>query len=181
MSLNSIQLTSIQVAELYPESLVLTENQTGPIKEDGFQDNSAAILPQATEPLQFLGKNRRKLVILVHYPSDVHLSDQALEFLSAILKACQLTLADVAIVNLARQQPDLIQLVSELAPEILISFGVPQLPAGIPGNITVLTPASLPDFPYMTGPSLDELNQPQDAVKPLKRQLWEGLKSMLGI
>ena len=185
MSLNSIQLSGIQVAELYPESLVLTGESVPGINKSLPEINEPT--PAIKEPaqvngtIQYLGKNQQQLVILVSYPNDVHLSDQSLEFLTAVLKACQLTLADVAILNLARQQADLTRIIQELNPRILIAFGISNLPSEIPDSPEVLSPANVAGLKYMAAPALDELNQTTEAVKPLKRRLWESMKAMLGI
>jgi hypothetical protein len=52
---------------------------------------------------------------------------------------------------------------------------------GLPAGLPVLAPQPVQDLKLMIAPSLEELNQPTEAVKPLKRLLWEGLKTMLGI
>lgn len=168
MSLNTIQLTGAQVADLFSSSLVLTGEET------------AVSLVSSPAAIQFLGKNSRRFVVLVKYPDAVHISDTAFEFLSAVLKACQLNAADIAIVNLAKQNPDLKQLCDELSPAVLLNF-TSIAPAGCPLDLQQLTPTVFANFHYMTAPGLDQLNQPTESVKPLKRQLWEGLKTMLGI
>ncbi|MBL7768291.1 MAG: hypothetical protein JNK20_04930 [Flavipsychrobacter sp.] len=188
MSLNSIRLSQRQVADLYPETLVLTaDNYKGdvPAIQDPIADEPTASRPaspvQPETSIQFLGRNNRNLVILVSYPDILHISESSLEFLSFVLKACQLTLADVAIVNMARQNPDIQQLQRELAPRHLVCFGLPGPVVGLPAGCPILTPQRMQDFQMMIAPALEELNQQTEAVKPLKRQLWEGLKTMLGI
>lgn len=177
MSLNSIRLSQRQIADLYPETLVLTaDNYTG---EESASHPETPVQPEP--PIQFLGRNNRNLVILVSYPDTLHITEPSLEFLSFVLKACQLTLADVAIVNMARQNPDILQLQRELAPRHLVCFGLPDPVVGLPAGSPILTPQRMQDFQMMIAPSLEELNQQTEAVKPLKRQLWEGLKTMLGI
>lgn len=188
MSLNSIRLTQHQVADLYPESLVLTTDIAStkgraedlPVMEEKSGEwENGPIHPEVS--IQFLGKNNRNLAILVFYPDTVHIAEASLEFLSSVLKACQLTLADVAIVNMARQNPGLEQLLKELAPRQMLCFGLPHPVVGLPAGLPVLTPQPILDLKLMIAPSLEELNQQTEAVKPLKRMLWEGLKTMLGI
>jgi anti-anti-sigma regulatory factor len=168
MSLNTLQLTGAQVADLFSSSLVLTGEETA--------------VSQVSTPasIQFLGKNSRRFVVLVQYSDAVHISDAAFEFLGSVLKACQLNAADIAIVNLAKQNPDLKQLSEELSPAVLLNFTT-IVPAGCPSDLPQLSPTLFNTIHYMTAPALDQLNQPTEAVKPLKRQLWEGLKTMLGI
>jgi hypothetical protein len=187
MSLNTIRLSLHHIADLYPESLVLTADTVR--QAEAVQQQEPPAIAEKLEttkthpdkPIEYLGTNNRNLIILVAYPDTVHIADTALEFLSSVLKACQLTVADVAIVNLARQNPGMEQLRKELVPKLVLSFG--QIPpvAGFPQEIPVLTPQLVQGIFYMAGPALEELNQQTEAIKPLKRQLWEGLKTMLGI
>ncbi|KYP16073.1 hypothetical protein [Flavihumibacter sp. CACIAM 22H1] len=185
MSLNSIKLTGTQLAGLYSSSLVLTGDSARPsgafpIAEAPAPGPHPETAPTPPPPIQFLGRNSRRFVVLVHYPEAVHISETAFEFLGSVLKACQLNAADIAIVNLAKQTPDLAQLTEELLPELLLNFtGI--VPAGLPADTPLLSPTRINSVAYMIAPGLDQLNQSSEAVKPLKRQLWEGLKAMLGI
>lgn len=207
MSLNSIQLSPALLTELYSATLVLTDDgpETAGTRARTEQpaaavtDNPPVNGQNTTEPpspapgiqapvsdipapgIQFLGRNSRHFVILVHYPDTVHIDDQAFEFLSSVLKACQLNAADVAIVNLARQSPDFIQIKQELQPAYLVGFGIRQIPDGLPIGMPELVPSLFDNVYCMVAPSLDHLRQNTEAIRPLKRQLWEGLKKMLGI
>lgn len=187
MSLNTIRLSWHQIADLYPESLVLTadiirhpeavQQQEPP----AIAEKQEATKTHSNKPIEYLGTNKRNLIILVAYPDTVHIADTALEFLSSVLKACQLTVADVAIVNMARQNPGMEQFRKELVPKLILSFGHIPPVAGFPQELPVLSPQIEQGIYYMAGPALEELNQQTEAIKPLKRQLWEGLKTMLGI
>jgi len=82
MNLNSIKLPDFIVSEWYKDALVIPP--------------PADASPTACK---FLGSNRRHITVLVHAPGAPFLPDDQLAFLTRILEACRMTLADVAIVN----------------------------------------------------------------------------------
>ena len=67
---------------------------------------SPAFLPETEKVLtdssshKYLGNNQQNILIIVKHNDCVHLPDHELQFLTGILAACKLSLADVAIVNL---------------------------------------------------------------------------------
>src|SRR5688500_110893 len=102
MSLDNLQLPEILIAELYKNNLVA-------LTEDNDSDSTTAI-PVKTElkdHLQYLGDHLKRTCILVNYPNDLYIAESQLTFLANVLKACSLTLADIAIINLAKQQPSI--------------------------------------------------------------------------
>lgn len=179
MQLNEIRLTDELLQALYASSLVVTDHTR--VKQPVIQPVPALENKQpATEPIQFLGKNNRHFVILVNYPNQLHLPDDAFEFLSNVLKACQLNAADVAIVNQSTQLAGLPQIEAQLLPTYLVCFGNQALPAGLQPAAEFF-PAQQGNLKYLLAPELEVLKPNTDAVKPLKRQLWEALKQMLQI
>lgn len=198
MQLNEIRLSDELLQALYTSSLVIPDNTrvkqpvTQPLAEQHALPQEPAQAPrqapvaeqpevrQTAGPIQFLGKNNRKFVVLVHYPDQLHLPDDAFEFLSNVLKACQLNAADVAIVNQASQSARLPDIQAQLSPTFLICFGNNAKPGDLPA-INQLVPGNLGNMKYMLAPELDVLKQNSEAIKPLKKQLWEGLKQMLQI
>ena len=174
MHLNEIQLSNHLLTTLYAHSLVVTDPvpaSMGTLKP--MEDAEIAV-----EKIQFLGKNKDSFVILVNYPDVPHLPDDCLNFLGTVLKACQLNVADVAIVNLARQNMTPALLLAQLSPNIILDFTPAQTMAGLPVT-ELLQPHKTGLFQYLQSPSLETLIQGGDAVKPQKKQLWEGLKQML--
>src|SRR5687768_12630662 len=81
MSLNNIKLTSHLTADLYKHSLI----------EPG-EKNIA-------ERFRFLGSNKKNILIIVHKPDVPFIEDNELQFLSTVLAACKLNIADIAVLN----------------------------------------------------------------------------------
>ena len=174
MHLNDIQLSDHLLTSLYAHTLVVTD----PLPAEPAAREILAPAPAAVEKIQFLGKNNHRFVILVNYPDQLHLPDESFNFLSTVLKACQLNAADVAIVNLAPQNITTEQLLVQLSPNIILDFTASQAMAGLPAA-NLLEPLKTVQYQYLQCPSLDTLVLGGDAVKPQKKQLWEGLKQML--
>src|SRR5690606_16185300 len=88
MSLNEMNLSPYQVAQLYPVSLV------------GQPQSPAAAPAEAAPDWKFLGNNQKAVLVGVSYPDVMNLPDGQLEFLMQLLKACGLSLNDVALINI---------------------------------------------------------------------------------
>jgi hypothetical protein len=160
MHLNDIQLNHYLLNALFGNQLV--------------HSGSRSEMP----PIQFLGKNLRKLVVLVNYATDLHLPDESFQFLSSVLKACDLNAGDIAIINLAHQQVQLPHLLQQLKPLVILDCCGKQQMEDLPVAI-MLQPFTTAAFQYMLVPPLHQLFNGGEAVKPQKKQLWEGLKLML--
>ncbi len=197
MELNNIQLSGELLRALYGHSLVGTEPNDNELPPAAVPEAARQADPPDTVPLpnqaqdqapdknppvatriQFLGNNGRRFTVLVRYPGIPHCPDEAFTFLANLLKACQISVADVAIVNLADQQFSLEQLMDQLAPLLLVSFGDNHLTSQLPPADT-LVPAGGPGFRYLLAPPIEQLNQQTEAVKPLKKQLWAGILQLL--
>lgn len=174
MSFNNVELPGFLVADLYKRHLVedlsAIPNTTKPSEP----------APIVDKPIQFLGKNLKQFIILVCYSNEVHLPEAQLEFLGNILKACQLNLGDVAIVNCNSQEVNSNN-IGQLQPKYLIVFGEePQ----------IRNEFRLPSFfeinnkngvNTINAPKLELLNQNTPDGKVLKGRLWNSLKQLLNI
>ena len=121
MSLDNIQLTPILWQNLYKHAL---------IQEKKIQA-SDPIANANTIP--FLGNNKKMITLLVHDEEAIYLSDASLKFLLGILSACKLSMDDIALVNLSKNNG----ITHDLIPGIgkgSCSYG--QVP--VHGNVTAL-------------------------------------------
>ncbi|MEQ1678153.1 MAG: hypothetical protein ABL876_15715, partial [Chitinophagaceae bacterium] len=100
MDINHIDLNPALVANLYAESLIDTN---AIITEKPVAAPPAESGPSRTDKPETawksLGHNQKNILLIVNNPDVVYLTDNELTFLTGILGACKLTLADVAIVN----------------------------------------------------------------------------------
>ena len=92
------------IASLYKDELVLIDDQKSSNADKS--KNGKAVVTVAQEiqkPISYLGDNQKKVTILLQDNTAVHVADESLQFLTAILAACKLNMGDVAIVNTVHQ------------------------------------------------------------------------------
>jgi len=75
-------------------------------------------------PIKYLGDHLKKIIVLVHDNNAVHLNETDLGLLSSILNACKLTLADIALINIAQQPLALHEMLITLPSQFVISFDI---------------------------------------------------------
>ncbi len=173
MSFNSVQLPDFLIAGLY-KKLLVEEPQNANI-----HSGKEELKMPDSKPLQFLGKNLQHFVILVYYPNEVYLPEIQLDFLGNILKACQLNLGDVAIVN-CYSQPITLEQLQPLHPKHIINFGVEQIAPQLitDEHFSIRTQNSIN---IINTPAFEILNQNTSDGKQLKAKLWGSLKQLLNI
>jgi len=162
MSLNNISLPSRLIADLYQHALV---------------QNTASAVPVKTS-IPFLGKNGKNVLIVVDNPDVPYLPDNELELLTNILSACQLSLADVAIVNRSNQHVTLADdLFEQLKSKQVILFDVAPTAFGLPANTPFYTVVKHKFHQFVTAPSLTAIEKNKEA----KKELWIALKQLFEI
>ena len=139
--------------------------------------------PQAAEPApyKFLGNNRRRITLLVHSPGSGFMPDNQLTFLTKILEACRMTLADVAIVNNAATPVTITALRQQLQPKVVLLFGVEPTAIRLPINFPAFKQLSYDDCTYLSSPALDLLVPNTEDSKLLKSKLWVCLKTLFEV
>ncbi|MEO6720945.1 MAG: hypothetical protein ABIN67_11270 [Ferruginibacter sp.] len=166
MSLDNIQLPPIVIQELFKYSLI--DLQTEQVPE----------VKSAQISFPVLGNNGKNILIIVNSDNAIYLPDDQLNFLLGILSACNLTMDDVAILNIKKsKEVNYKTLAVGLRPEKIFLFGVK------PGQISL--PLDFPDYQiqqfnqqtYLSAPMLSLL---QDD-KAEKTKLWNCLKQVFSI
>lgn len=171
MSLNGINLNNQMLADLYANVLV----QTTPSNTASVTTSTPVPEPQ---PLKFLGKNTRHIVLLVHNQEVPFLTDGELNFLTNILSACKLSLADVAIVNIKGWQPtEVLDRLAPLEPQSILMFGLAPTDVDLPVNFPPFRLQPFGGRTYLHAPTLEELEK----EKALKMNLWNALKTLFNI
>jgi len=161
MSLDNFQIPINLLPELYSNSLVLLDDK---------QPKSISLI---RDNFDFLGGNKKNILILVNVADFVHLSDENLQFLTSVLAACKLSIADVAILNLNRLfQYDEIQLKDFFKPNTIIYFDIDfsNLDTVIPNQLYEVT--TITNINYLRTQSLQVIAENIEA----KKRLWNCLK-----
>jgi hypothetical protein len=161
MSLDNFQIPINLLPELYSNSLVLLDDK---------QPKSISLI---RDNFDFLGGNKKNILILVNVADFVHLSDENLQFLTSVLAACKLSIADVVILNLNRLfQYDEIQLKDFFKPNTIIYFDIDfsNLDTVIPNQLYEVT--TITNINYLRTQSLQVIAENIEA----KKRLWNCLK-----
>ena len=160
MSLNQIQLNDQLLVGLYSSVLIQT---------------NATIVPAKTD-VKYLGKNEKCILVLISNDSVPFLPDNELNFLTSILSACKLSLADVAIVNLhSTTNPETI--IEDVECKNVLLFGVEPLSIVLPIHFPHFQLQQFNKRTYLCAPPLSGIEND----KAVKLNLWNNLKKLFGI
>ena len=173
MDLNHIELPPTVIAELYQKSLIDTSEvhaKPQPISQE-------QVVAQNIEKWECLGNNRKNILLLVNYPSVVHIPEKELDFLTAMLSACQLSLNDVAIVNKKNYSSGYKELLDHFKSKTVFLFGIEPMDFGLPVNFPHFQVQNFSKCTFLFAPAIHEMEQD----KLLKSRLWLCLKRIFGI
>lgn len=113
MSLDNIQLSPLLVQHLYKKVLIETTAKTEVAK------------PVSTHTIPSLGTNNKNICIVVNEADTAFLPEHDMTLLTGILTACELSLADVVIVNFSKNQTlSYEELKAHFDPQLAIMFGI---------------------------------------------------------
>lgn len=156
------------LAALYPNSLVQEELVPPPKNQ---------IYVPEKQSLKYLGNLKKEIIVIVNHASIPFLPDEELSFLTNILSACRLSLADIAIVNFSGNSMENIHdFIQEKAKSVLL-FGIDPLSVGLPINFPFFQLQQFNKRTYLYGPELSELEKD----KALKLKLWNALKQLFNV
>lgn len=179
MGLNDIRLSDSVLRALYPKSLVEHDVIT-PAKSYTVAQAEPVIETKtlAANEWKHLGDNKKNILIAVSYDQFTHLPDEELQFLTAILSACQLTLGDVAIINHQNYSNNsYTEILKHFSSRIILLFGVEPAAFGLPLSFPEFQVQTFDNNKYLYSPSLQECRND----KLLKSKLWICLRSIFGI
>ena len=174
MSFQNVTLPNLLLADLYKNIVLVDEGELGTIL-------SSQQSPEISDPVKFLGNNEKSITILVRHTAEVFLPDRHLDFLTKILVACKLNIADVAIVNEAFKFVDIKTLKQYLTPRQIILFGIDPTDIKLPLNFPHFKIQHYAETTYLSVPSMDQLNIDTEESKLLKTKLWICLKSLFDV
>ncbi len=161
MNLNNIRLKANMLADLYKNSLVET----------------SAVSVSEKEQMKYLGNNQKNILVVVSHQTVPFLPDDELNFLTNILAACKLSIADIGIINNNHaDQTGLQSMINSEAKNVLL-FGVEPLAIGLPINFPAFQLQPFNNRTYLYAPVLSQIEND----KALKSKLWSALKVLFGI
>ena len=182
MPLNNIQLNSFHLANMYKNSLVEieeSENNTEKIFTKPLHtDNEVSKKDPVDLVWKYLGDYKKNILLIVNYANAVHLPEEQLNFIISFLGACKLSLADVAILNIAGT-PSAIHkdLQRKFASKVTVLFGLTPADLSMPVNFPEFQVQPFSETIFLHTPALEELER--DLV--LKSKLWVCLRKIFGV
>ena len=127
-------------------------------------------------PIKYLGDHLKKIIVVVNDDNAVHLNETDLGLLSSILNACKLTLADIALINIAQQPLALHEMLITLPSQFVISFDINSAQIKIKLPTTLYKPIVLGDTQILFSNSLQSMQGADQNAKLEKSKLWNALK-----
>jgi hypothetical protein len=169
MSFNDIILPASVIADIYKNNLVdiIMEKKSAPV---------SITAETGLAPIQFLGKNLRKILVFVNYPEDVFIPEAQLEFLGKILLACKLDLGDIAIINTAKYALNSFDDINTLGPQSILIFGECITNFVTYSEETFFISADIKGINTITCPALEKFYKSTAESKQLKSRLWVSLQ-----
>lgn len=129
----------------------------------------------------YLGKNAKKITILVHEADAVFLNDANLDFLTKILGACKLNMGDVSVINTARYLALFPEIKKELTPSTCILFGVKTSDIQLPFIIPEYQIQQYDQCKFLAAPVFAKFTEDSPEAKLEKTKLWVSLKTLFNI
>jgi hypothetical protein len=176
------KLPNSVLVNLYKESLVLgavtlNVDKKVQVSPPVAEKNAATAAEEPlTAPIKFLGEHRKKILVLVQDVDAVHLNERAFDLLTSILNACKLTIADIALINLANKNFSLHQILTQVPSELVLVFDIlpTQLKIKLPTKL--YTPILLGETQLLFSNNLSQMQGIDQASKIEKTKLWTALK-----
>jgi hypothetical protein len=165
MSLNDLQLPRHLCVSLFKNNLV-------DLQPDIFMEK-----PVDDIKIDFLGGNERKIVFIANDTENKFLGDDQMKFVNDLLSACNLSMADIAFINLYNKSIKYTDVVSKFSSQKILIFGISTQELDLPFTIPFFQVQVFHGQTFLICPSLDEIRQEKD----LKKQLWLSLKKIFNL
>jgi hypothetical protein len=167
MSLNNIDLPPKTIADFYKTNLV-----------DSSEESISMHVTEHKKQWNYLGENKKKVLIVVNYPAVAHIPDAQLDFLTNLLGACKLNLGDSAILNYQHYSAtDFNSIISFFGPKTIFLFGINPDDFGLPILFPHFQVQAFNEATYLFTPALQDI----EADKILKSKLWVCLKKIFNL
>jgi hypothetical protein len=156
--------------QLYKESIVLCEAPANVDKKETIEVDTPTV------PIKFLGEHQKKILVLVQDLNAVHLNERAFDLLTSILNACKLTIADIALINLANKNFSLHQILTQVPSDFVLIFDIHPTQLKIKLPTKLYTPILLGEIQLLFSNNLSTMQGIDTDSKIEKTKLWSALK-----
>ncbi len=122
----------------------------------------------------YFGKNRKNFLILMKETEGENLKEADSKLLTGILAAGQLSLNDVAIINIEKTKATFLDMYTKLKPTSVVSFGVDMKKLGVPHDFELYKPTKIKTITWIVSHNFVALH----SDKTKKLGLWTALKEL---
>ena len=167
------KLPPFVLADWYKNDLVLTKKETGAkgaLKREKETKNKLAI--------KQLGDNKKNVTVIIKDSEVAFLSEEEFSLLSNILKACNLTMADIALVNWAQTPARYTDIKKQFSPSHLLLFDVSTADVELPFSIPAYQLQTYDRCQLLVAAPLRMMLGETMKAKEEKNKLWHALKKM---
>jgi hypothetical protein len=194
MSHEKTILPNSVLVSLYKDTLVLPElennkteiisNSVAPstatidITTQNIHSTHSSNTQNETGTIKYLGEHLKQVTIIVKDELAVYLNENDLTLLSSILNACKLTLADIALVNVAQQKLSLHEILNVLPSKLVLIFDVSSATLKIKLPTTLYKSIQLGETYLLFSNSLSLMQGGDQTAKLEKGKLWAILKQL---
>jgi len=163
---------------MYKEVLV----ETTDLYQHGTDNNQQTIQQvdskSSEKSWKYLGDFQKNILFIVHYENAVHIPDEQLKFLAGILTACKLSMADVAVLNVAKSPDVKFTIVRKnFSASMMILFGITPKAFEMPIDFPEFQVQAFNNCTFLFTPAIEEVSKDQ----LLKSKLWVSLRKMFEV
>ena len=148
---------------------------TTAVQTETDKDNSSI---NDSRQIKYLGEHLKQVTIIVKDELAVYLNENDLTLLSSILSACKLTLADIALINVAQQKLSLHEILNVLPSKLVMIFDVSSTTLKIKLPTTLYKSIQLGDTYLLFSNALSLMQGGDQSAKLEKGKLWAILKQL---
>lgn len=163
-----IQLPGFVLADLYKNSLVITDNVLQTQRQNE---------PEAA-PAVHLGGNNKNITILINDKQNRFIDKESLQLLVNMLDALHLTLNDVAVINIHHTPFTYKELAAQFESGVCLMFDVSTQLIQLPFQMPDYKAQKFDNCTFLSSASLNKMKGNGKEAKIEKTKLWMCLKSI---
>ncbi|NCW12119.1 MAG: hypothetical protein EBV82_02965 [Chitinophagia bacterium] len=179
----SLYKDTLVLPELSKKKVEINEKRIEKLEEKKIEERepiagAAEMMATNDTSFKYLGEHLQGVTVIVKDDLAVYLNETDLNLLTSILKACKLTLADIALVNVAQQKLSLHQILATLPAKLVIIFEVSGTELKMKLPTTLYKSVQLGDTYLLFSNSLASMQGTDQLAKVEKSKLWNVLKQL---
>jgi hypothetical protein len=179
----SLYKDTLVLPELSKKKVEINEKRIEKLEEKKIEERepiagTAEMMATNNTSFKYLGEHLQGVTVIVKDDLAVYLNETDLNLLTSILKACKLTLADIALVNVAQQKLSLHQILATLPAKLVIIFEVSGTELKMKLPTTLYKSVQLGDTYLLFSNSLASMQGTDQLAKVEKSKLWNVLKQL---